>query len=253
MTSKKINSIRKTAQILSLFSRSAKLDVDEISQALGMPKSSAYRYVKDLCAESFLGYDASVKKYSVGPILLRLAANAIDGDPLREIAKPFMTNLARQTNETVFLTAVRGGHAVCIERIECTKNSIRFIVDRGDLFPLHASAIGRVLMAYLPKKEQEKVIAKGLEKITPATIIDPVKLKKALEQVRRNGFCYSDQELNPGGRCVAAPIFDSSGKVVGGLGIAVPVYRFPESQVKEVQEAILKCTRTISSKLGYRP
>jgi IclR family transcriptional regulator, KDG regulon repressor len=250
MPAKKIKSIQKCSQILSIFEQKSQLDMEEIIPLLGMPKSSIYRYLKNLCDASLLDYESVNKKYSVGPIILRLGAKAISQERLPKIARPFMEKFAQEQNETIFLTAVRGHRAICIERVEC-RNSFRFIVNRGDSFPLYASAIGRILMAYLPAKQQEQIISKGLKKLTPKTIIEPEKLRKGLAHAKEVGFCYSDEELNPGGRSVAAPIFNSFGRVVAGLGVAVPINRFPQSKLKEFSEAILECARKISSQLGY--
>jgi IclR family KDG regulon transcriptional repressor len=252
MPSKEIKSLKKCFQILGLFSRHSNLDADEISQFTTIPKSSLYRYLKTLSQESILEYDPKNKKYRVGSFLLRLKTAASKQDGLLDIAKPFMNKLVQEKNETVFLTAVKGDEAVCIERIEC-KNSFRFIINRGDSFPLYASATGRILMAYLPDEDQQRIIAKGLQQITPNTITNPVKLKEVLTQVKEQGVSFSDQELNPGGRAVSVPIFDSEGKVVAGLSIAAPIYRFNKLKGKEYKEAILGYAREISMRMGYHP
>jgi len=250
MPAKKIKSIQKCSQILSIFEQKSQLDMEEIIQLLRMPKSSIYRYLKNLCDASLLEYESVNKKYSVGPIILRLGAKASSQESLLKIARPIMEGFAQEINETVFLTAVRGDRAICIERVEC-RNSFRFIVNRGYSFPLYASAIGRILMAFLPVEEQEQIISKGPKKLTPKTIVQPAKLRKALAHAREVGFCYSDEELNPGGRSVAAPIFNSFGKAVAGLGMAAPIVRFPQSKIREFSEAILDCARKISLQLGY--
>jgi DNA-binding IclR family transcriptional regulator len=252
MPTKEIKSLKKCFQLLSLFSQSSNLDADEISQNIAIPKSSLYRYLKTLCHYSILEYEPSQKKYRVGSAILKIKATAFKQDGLLDIAKPFMVQLVQEKNETVFLTAVKGDEAVCIERVEC-KNTIRFIINRGDVFPLYASATGRILMAHLPEEDQQRIIAKGLQKMTPKTITNPVKLKKVLTQVREQGFAYSDQELNPGARAVSAPIINSDGKVVAGLSIASPINRFTSAKFKEYQATILEYARKISLRMGYHP
>ena len=249
---KSLKTLKKCFQILELFNQHSNWDPDAISRFTAIPKSSHYRYLKTLCQESILEYDPIHKKYRVGSFLLRLKTAAFEQDGLLDIAKPLMTKLVQEKNETVFLTAAKGDEAVCIERIEC-KNSFRFIINRGDSFPLYASATGRILMAYLPDESQQRIIAKGLQKITPKTITTPLKLKEILTQVKEQGFAFSDQELNPGGRAISAPIFNSDGKVVAGLSIAAPIYRFNKAKGKEYKEAILEYAREISSRMGYHP
>jgi IclR family KDG regulon transcriptional repressor len=250
MPTKEIKSLRNCFRILSLFNTShPKLDADQISQLINIPKSSVYRYLNTLIKESILEYDSTMKRYSLGLKIYQLGATAYRDLDLRKIAVPFMEELAEKTKETVYLSAFNRETAICIERIE-SNFPIRLSVNRGDSFPLHASATARVLMAYLPEEEQDEIIEKGLKKFTEHTITDPVKLKKNLKAIRRHGFAYSDQELDFGARAVSAPIFNFLGRVVAGLSIAGPMHRFTHDQIVEYKNLVIEYSKKISSKLG---
>lgn len=250
MPTKEIKSLRNCFRILSLFNRlHPKLDADEISQLINIPKSSVYRYLNTLIQESILEYDSTMKRYSLGLKIYQLGATAYRELDLRKIAIPFMEELAEKTKETVYLVAFNRESAVCIERIE-SNFPIRLSVNRGDSFPLYASATARVLMAYLAEEEQDKIIEKGLKKFTDHTIIDPAKLKKKLKEIKRRGFAYSDQELDFGARAVSAPIFNFFGRVVAGLSIAGPIHRFTDEKVVEYKNLVVEYSGKISSKFG---
>lgn len=251
MPTKEIKSVKTCFNILSLFNKShPTLDADEISQAIGVPKSSVYRYLNTLIQESVLDYDPNLRRYSLGLKVFELGATAYYHLDLRETAASFIRELADKTKETVYLTALNRDMAVCIDRIE-SDFPIRLSIERGESIPLHASATARVLMAYLPDAEQEKIVKGGLKKFTENTITNPVELKKNLRQIQKSGFAYSDQELDLGARAVSAPIFNFFGRVVAGLSIAGPVHRFTDDKMEEYRTLVIDYSKKISSRLGF--
>ncbi len=178
-----------------------------------------------------------------------MAARDID---IQSIAKPLMEKLRDEVQETVYLTGLIGNEAICIEKIDC-KNAVRFFTERGDIFPIYASATGRVLMAYLTAEEQEIIIAKGLEPYTDYTITDPVELRRRLKEIRENGFAFSNQELGLGGMAIAAPIFNSQCRIFAGLSIGAPVDRFKEKNLMEYSGRLIDYANRISALIGYDP
>jgi DNA-binding IclR family transcriptional regulator len=251
MPTKEIKSIRNCFRILSLFNKqNPNLDADRISQGIDIPKSSVYRYLNTLIQESILEYDPATKKYELGLKILELGATAYHQMELRKIAIPFMKELAKKTIETVYLAALNRDRAICIERIE-SDHPIRLSINRGESFPLHASATARILMAYLSDEEQDRIIKKGLKKFTDYTITDSHKLRKNLMEIKKQGFAFSDQELDMGAKAVSAPIFDFFGRAIAGLSIAGPVHRFAGKKVAEYRDLVVDYSRKISSKLGY--
>ena len=197
-----------------------------------------------------MGYDPRSKKYELGLKILELGGTAYHQLELRKIAIPFMKELAKKTRETIYLAALDRDRAICIERIE-SNLPIRLSINRGESFPLHASATARILMAYLPDEEQNRIIKKGLKKFTKYTISDSQKLRKDLKEIKRRGFAFSNQELDLGAKAVSAPVFDFFGRAVAGLSIAGPVHRFDGKKVWDYKDLVLNYSRRISSKLGY--
>jgi DNA-binding IclR family transcriptional regulator len=251
MPTKEIKSIKNCFRILSLFDKlHPNLDADEISQSIDIPKSSVYRYLHTLNQESILEYDPTIKKYMIGFKIFELNATFYHQLDLREIAIPFIKELAEKTKETVYLAALSKYRAICLERIE-SDFPIRLSIDRGETFPLYAGATAKVLMAYLSNEERDRIIAKGLKKFTKYTIAGPVELKKDLDKIRKCGFAYSDQEFDLGARSVSAPIFNFSSKVVAALSIAGPIYRFNNKKIAEYKDLVIDYSQRISSKLGY--
>jgi DNA-binding IclR family transcriptional regulator len=251
MPAKEIKSLQKCFSILSAFTKdNPQLDAGEILRIVGVPKSSIYRYLSALVGEQMLEYDPTAKKYMLSSKILELASIVYDQLELRKIALPFIKQLAEKTKETVYLTALNKNRAICIERVE-SNFALRLSVNRGESFPLHASATSTVLMAYLSNEEQERIIAKGLKKFTNHTIIDPIELKAKLNEIKSQGFAYSDQELDEGARAVSAPIFNCLGKIVAGLSIAGPIQRFSDEKIEEFKTLVTENAKSISARLGY--
>jgi IclR family transcriptional regulator, KDG regulon repressor len=251
MPTKQIRTIKTCFQILSLFNKmNPILNAEQIARSIGLPKSSVYRYLNSLMHESILEYDSTVKKYALGLKIVELGAIANRRMNLAQIAAPFMEELANKTKETVHLAVLNNGMAMCIKGIE-SDFPVRLSINPGELSPLYAGATAKILMAYLPPEEQDRVIKKGLKKITENTITDPSKLKKSLEEIRKNGVAYSDQELDSGARAIGAPVFNSLGEVIASLSIAGPIHRFTDKTIADHKYLLVDCSQRISSKLGY--
>lgn len=249
---RKRNSLDKAFDVLFSFRTDSRdlLNVQEISRIIAVPQSSVYRYVSKLCEKGLLQIDSSSKKYKLGMKLFELGSIVYQQMGLREMMLPFMKELYEATNEGVLLTILDKDHAVCIEKIE-TNAMLRISVERGDVMPLHAGASAKVLMAYLPEDEQDKIIRKrGLYKFTPYTVSKPNRLKKHLKEICLKGYAFSNQELQEGARAIAAPIRDISGHVIAGLCIAGPMHRFRRHQVERYKKIILDVSARASQSLG---
>lgn len=252
MATKEIKSIQRCFEILSAFrnAKSPKLGASQISRITNIPLSSLYRYLQTLITQMALNYDADTKKFTLGPLILALGSIANKHNDIALLARPIMEKLCNQVQESVFLTAVRGYQAVCLERIEW-QHSIQLILNPGDTFPLYVAATGKILMAYLPVEKQEMIIARGLEKITEYTQTHPDQLRNSLKNIRENGFAFTNQEHNPGAMAISAPVFDSNNRIAAGLSIAAPVDRFLEKDLVNKKDLIIDCANKLSGLLGH--
>jgi DNA-binding IclR family transcriptional regulator len=247
-----MKSIKKCFEILFLFnSLRPKMDVEEISRSVGIPKSSVYRYLKTLVGIGMLEHNPITRKYGLGLKALELGVSVYNQMELRRFARPFLRNLADETGETVYLIGLSSYKAICIDSIESTL-AVRMSITVGETFPLYSCATGQALMAYLPAKLQDSIIEKGLQKFTEKTITDPHELKKKLEDIVKQGFAYSNGEFDEGARAVSAPIFDALSRVVAGLSVAGPLHRFTSEKIQEYKELVIENARGISKKLVKR-
>jgi IclR family KDG regulon transcriptional repressor len=226
--------------------------VAEISKRLKYSQSKTYRMIRTLVGYSLLQEIPGTARYSLGLNALRIGLLAQQSLTLSPVARPFMKELVGLAGETVLLTVVNGSRAVCLERVE-SEGAIRYTVFQpGASIPLHAGASSKILMAYLPEEEWDRIIAKeGLRRYTPSTITQKSRLKSHLREIRRRGYAFSDQEVDQDVRAIAAPILNATGQMVAGLSIAGPAFRINKKKVGFLKKVVTEYAERISTQLGY--
>lgn len=242
----------RTLDILLAFLREGRgLGISELSRAVHLPKATVHRLVSVLAGRGFLARDPLTAQYRLGLNVFRLGTMFLAQTHVREAALPAIHALAGETGETVNLNVVIDRRRVCIEKAEST-HDIRHAVELGRPMPLYAGASGKLLLAHLPESEVEAVIASGLDRLTGRTVVDAARLRRGLAEIRRRGVAVTSDERVEGASAVSAPVRDASGRVVAGLTISGPTYRFTPDRVRRFTALVLEGARTISSALGYQ-
>ncbi|MDI7259320.1 MAG: IclR family transcriptional regulator [Thermodesulfobacteriota bacterium] len=239
-------------EVLLLYDTSCSVfTVAEISRRLKYSQSKAYRLVRTLMKYRLLQDDHGTAKYTLGLNALRLGLLAQQQFNISAIAEPFMKELSLLTKETVLLTAVNGTKGIVLERVE-SEEPVRYsIFQPGASIPLHAGASSKILMAYLPEEECDRIIAKeGLKRFTSNTITDKDRLKAHLRDIRKRGYAFSDQEVDRDVRAMAAPILNGSGELVAGLSVAGPAYRINKKKVSSCAKLVIQYAQKITSHLS---
>jgi len=225
----------------------------EISRKLQIPKSSASYILRTLERQAYLNRDSDSGKYRVGLKILSLSRGALSGIDVREVALPIMRHLMEKTNLTCHLAILDGPEAVYIEKVE-PQGFIRMDTWVGRRMRVHATSVGKSLVAHIPQPKLEKILSeRGMEKRTPKTITTLPRLLKELEKVRTQGYSVDDEENNIGARCLGAPIFDQSGHIEAALGLSGTINQVNPQTMPRIIEALKDAARHISMQLGYRP
>lgn len=235
--------------VLLLFDSSRpELTAEEISRLIGAPRSTTYRYIRTLRDKGFL--EATTHDtYCLGPRLLQFARLAGRQEDVGRIALPIMDKLCEKTRETVLLTRLFDGHAVCVERVEAPQ-AVRITFERGQIQPLHADASSKILLAYISEEKVENYLSMPLQAFTSNTVTDPDELKAQLRQIRRQGYCLSEGEVDAGATTVAVPIFGRRGRLVAGLSVAGPTFRMDEAAVDKVLDWLRDAAVAIEEELA---
>ncbi|MBW1973760.1 MAG: IclR family transcriptional regulator, partial [Deltaproteobacteria bacterium] len=225
-----MKTVRKALAILNSFTQDVKpLGVTEIAKKLGIHKSSSHALLAALKDEGYVVFDPETRKYYLGFKILELARKISYKRDLRDLSLPIMQELSKRCDEDVALNILVEGKRVCISLVE-SRYFVRQFVPLGKALPLHCSAAGKVLMAYLSQKEIEAIIKNyGLPAFTPNTITEKDRLIKELKKVKEKGYGESREEYGKDAAALAFPIFDSKGKVVASLSIQSTVNRLTNS------------------------
>jgi len=225
----------------------------EISRRLGIPKSSASYILRTLEAQGYVGRDGESGRYRVGLKILSLSRGALGGLDVRGVALPVMRRLMQETGLTCHLAVLDGYEAVYVEKVE-PEGFIRMDTWVGRRMRVHATSVGKAIVAYIPEERLEVIVSKrSMEKRTPKTITTLPRLIKELEKVRAQGYAVDDEENNLGARCVAAPVFDDRGNIVGSLGLSGTTQQVSSQAMPRIVESLKNAARHISMNMGYRP
>jgi IclR family pca regulon transcriptional regulator len=225
----------------------------EITKVTGISKTSTFRLLSTFCELDYLKYDSKNKKYYLGPRVLSLGFSVLQSLDIREIARPYLENLAREFDKTVNLSILDKTEMVYIDRIKV--HSIRdFNINIGDRIPVYNTAAGRAVLAYL---EREKLlgILKEIKKHPNASGFigkDGNKLIRILDNVRANGFSISDEEVLKGVRAIAVPAF-SQQKEYYAINVVVASELVSVNELKtKYAPKLIKVGRELSKAMGYQ-
>ncbi|NIQ40201.1 MAG: hypothetical protein GTN81_16695 [Proteobacteria bacterium] len=160
-----------------------------------------------------------------------------------------MEELAKRTDEIIHLAILDGNEIVYLDK-KGEGQPLTVATKIGGRSPAHACAMGKVLLSGLSSEQLASVLARGpLTKLTSRTITTIPRLLKELERVRKRGYAVDDEESFPGIRCVAAPLFDSSGTVMAAISATVPKQRMGQKRMREIRKRVTVTARSISKRI----
>lgn len=244
-----VNSLVRGLDILAAFSREGhSLTLTEITESVGLSKTTTLRLLLTLCALGYVTKDEDTKKYTPTARVLHLGSSALPEIGLRRVALPHMQALSRTYDETVSLSVLVEHEIVYLERIQ-TRKILQIVLAVGTRLPAYCTSMGKVLLAYLPPEQLESILEKtDFAPQGPNAVRSAAELLKDLERVRARGFSINNEELGPGLRSTAAPIWSESGRVIAAVNITVPSVRVSIEQLKSVfAPDIVKTATAISA------
>ncbi len=249
-----VQSVRKAIDILSIFSHAQpELGITEISKSIGLPKATVHGIVKTLVQQGFLAQDAQTNKYSLGLRLYELGTilsgtlkiNLVGLGPVHRLAQKHsvMVRLALWDQGSAFVT---------MNRFPSTDVAQTQIL--GPRIPAHCTALGKSILAFLPKDELQRYLEYAqLPPYTPQTIIGKKSLLEELEHIQKTGFATDNQEYVTGHCCIGAPIFDRKGNPIAAVSLSVLppdlIQKLPPPLVYD----LLQTSVEISMSMGYTP
>ncbi len=248
----RIKVLSRACTVLAAFGDAApRMSLDELQRAVGVPKPTLFRIVRTLELEGLLVRHED--RYSLGSQVLTLAHHFLRQTSLPRLAEAPFRALARDLGLSVSLALLDDLEVVYLA-VENPAHDLGLQGDIGRRHPAHATAVGKVLLAYLdPGVLAERLHAGPLARLTPATRTNPDELLVHLAAVRAQGYAIDDQERGIGIRCVAVPIRGATGSVIASMSCAGPTPRVEHTVIASLVSQLRATSDTISTLLGYRP
>lgn len=239
--------MEKALDILLMFNpHQQDLSALEISERLGLPLSTTYKYLKALRNKDFIDKDSRSKRFHLGWTVFQIVNQHSADLGLLDIALPELKTLVDEIGETAFLTVVSGDRSMCLEKVDSTR-LVKISHERGSGRPLHLGASGKILLAYQEADFVSGYLERKQAEKRPAV---PEDLSRQLDDIRARGYAFSDSELDSDAVAVAAPVFDDSGFLAAGLTVAGPKERMNENKLGTWITAVRDRARNMSRCLG---
>lgn len=250
-TTATIQSIERAVAILRSFTETEpELRVTELSRRLDLHKSTVSRILGTLEQEGLVSHNPETGKYRLGLALISLAGVALGRLDVRGVSQPHLNRLVEISQETVNVTVLDGQECVNVERA-ASPRPIRYVGWIGRRTPLHCTAAGKVLLAYLPPAERDARLPRPLMRYTDQTIVEEAALEASLREARRQGYAIVHEEFEEGFSALAAPVFDHAGRVAGAISISGPTYRLGADKIEAFIEPLLETTAAVSADMGF--
>jgi IclR family acetate operon transcriptional repressor len=225
----------------------------EISRRTGLHRSTTHHLLQTLVGLGYLRQDPSTRAYELAAKLFQLTGRTWSPEQLGEIAQPYLAELTRDSGEGSSLAAYSASTVKIVAKREA-EGPVRVVQDVGADRPIHATAVGKAIIAFLPKPELDGLLSRiRFERFTPNTIATRKALEAELARVRETGFAVDDEEHYEGIRCIAAPVFAYTGQVVASLCAVGPTNRMSHRKLRELRYALSTRARGLSERLQWRP
>lgn len=239
--------MERTLAVLETLGRPRRLA--EIAERTELPKPTVHRILQVLVARGF-ARDEDNGVYAAGPRVLAVAGEALAELDLAATARPLLRDLQSRVGGTIHLALRNGDEAVYVEKVDGDE-PYRMASRVGGALPLHSTGIGKAILAGLPAEEREELVGRlPLVQRTDNTLVDQKALASELERVATRGYAIDDEENERGVRCVAAPLRDHRGRVVGGLSVSSLVYVLSREDAERIAPDVVAVAGELSALLG---
>ncbi|MGA8212742.1 MAG: IclR family transcriptional regulator [Candidatus Sulfotelmatobacter sp.] len=247
-----ITSLDRGLRILDILANESDgLGVSELGRRLASDKSLVFRTLSLLIQHDYVEQDPTSKKYTLAWKVIQIAGKRLRKMNFYAAAVPILKEVAQETKEMAIL-AVMIGDIIAYLHIEEGAHVLNISSGIGQPIPIHSTASGKAIFAHLPIDERRRILSEnGLPRFTQNTITSISEMEKHLSMVRAQGFAVDDEETYPGIRCIAMPVRNFNGAVVGAIAIGGASQRITLQRLKFYEAIGLKAAERISARLGY--
>ena len=224
----------------------------KLSKLVGLHNSTTFHLAKTMVSLGYIRQERDTKRYRVGRPLFALAASALDEIEMVNLATPVLEDLSRESGESGHF-AVRMGDSVIV--IARTSGTGAFqLTDRvGVVRPAHCTALGKIILASLRPDQLKRFLERvELKPSTKKSITEASTLLREITEIRRSAIAFDDGEFNPEVRCVAVPVYNFTGDVIGALGISGPIWRMTDQVLQSRARLVQAAATRLSAEFGAK-
>ncbi len=256
-----IKAVIKTMKILECLSSERSLGITELTgrvsaqlELIPMDKSTVYRFLVSLMDLGFVYQDPQTERYGLTLKLFEIGMSVLERLELWREAEPVVKEIARVTGETVHLATLDEDDLVYLGKVESMRTLRVSMMSRvGRSAPAYCTGVGKILLAYLPRKQLDYILKKEKPiRYTDKTIVRRADLDRELSSIRKKGYAIDNEEHEAGVRCVAAPVRNNDSVVCGAVSVSVPTVRLPDKEIPRYRDIIVQAAEEISRRMGYR-
>jgi IclR family acetate operon transcriptional repressor len=229
-----MKSVTRSLRVLEAVAQHQPVTVGELTKIFGLPKSTVQRTLVTLAEAGWLRANRKdTTRWEIGARVLAVRPAALQGSSLFAAAREPMVRLRDAVNETIHLSVPDALQCmVVVDRVDCD-HAVRTFHTIGDTSPLHATAVGRAILAHLPKRDVDDLIAAGLERFSDTTPAEADELRAELDRIRTDGYAVNRNQYRPGVCAVAAAVLDEDGTPLAAVAVSMPEARYDGERAPE--------------------
>ncbi|WP_170569163.1 HTH-type transcriptional regulator BhcR [Ruegeria atlantica] len=247
-----IKSLDRAMEVFEYLSEAQGKALTALSDEMGQSPATVYRILVTLEGRGLVEFDHEEQVWHIGSRAFVIGSRFLRRTSLVDRARPVMRKLMEATGETANLGVEKEGSVLFLSQVE-THASIRAFFPPGTLSPMHASGIGKALLAFMDEDRLDRLLANvELQAFTERSITNPAALKEDLAAVRAQGFSVDNEEKNAGMRCIAAPVFDINREAVAGISVSGPTSRVSEGEVERLSRPVIEAAHQLTLAIGGR-
>ncbi|SFL18866.1 HTH-type transcriptional regulator BhcR [Shimia haliotis] len=245
-----IKSLDRAMQVFEYLSEEQGKALSQLAEEMGQAPATVYRVLVTLEGRGLVEFDRYEQVWHIGPRAFVIGARFLRRTSLVDRARPIMRRLMEETGETANLGVEREGAVLFLSQVE-THASIRAFFPPGTLSQMHASGIGKALLAHMDAGRLDRVFSSDVpKKFTEFTITDLSDLQTDLAGIRDRGYSVDNEEKNLGMRCIAAPVFDQNREAVAGISVSGPTSRVSPEEVERLSRPVVDAAHALTAAIG---
>lgn len=245
-----IKSLDRAMDVFEYLSEAQGKPLTMLADETGQSPATVYRILVTLEGKGLVEFDHEEQVWHIGPHAFVIGSRFLRRTSLVDRARPILRKLMEATGETANLGIEKEGSVLFLSQVE-THASIRAFFPPGTLSPMHASGIGKALLAHMDADRLDRLLSTmELTRHTDHSITDQAALRQDLRTIRETGYSVDNEEKNSGMRCIAAPVFDMNLEAVAGISVSGPTSRVGASEIENLSHAVIDAAQDLTLAIG---